>query len=310
MISNMVLDGLETVVHGGSWHRRVHNITYVRWAEDFIVTATSRQVIEDSVLPRINAFLAERGVRLSPTKTVITPITQGFDFLGQTLRNHERPHGQPGTRQITPSQANVQALKARIKALGKQSAGRTPARLIATLNPVLRRWANDHRHVICGETCATLDTLVWQRLYRWARRRHPNKTGYWIAEHYSPHQAGKSWRFTDPASGKQVIRLREAVKPQRHVKVKGDANLFDPAWAAYFQHRDRQLTLHASSPGRAYILRQQNGLCPVCRQVIQCEEALELHHRDGHHQHRHLANLVCLHPNCHRQVHSATFCAR
>jgi RNA-directed DNA polymerase len=302
VISNMVLDGLETVVHGGSWHRRVHNINYVRWADDFIVTATSRQVLEDSVLPRINAFLAERGVRLSPTKTVITPITQGFDFLGQTLRKHERP---PGKLQITPSQASVRALKARIKALCKQSTGRTPAQLIATLNPVLRGWANYHRHVICGETFATLDNFVWQRLYRWARGRHPNKTGRWIAEHSFPPQAGKSWRFTDPVSGKEVIRVREAVKPRRHVKVKGDANPFDPAWAAYFQHRDRQLTLHASSPGRAYILRQQNGLCPVCRQVIQCEEALELHHRDGHHQDNRSVNLVFLHPNCHRQVHSA-----
>jgi RNA-directed DNA polymerase len=62
VISHMVLDGLEAVVHGGSWHRRVHHINYVRWADDVIVTAKSRKVLEDTVLPRINAFLAERGV--------------------------------------------------------------------------------------------------------------------------------------------------------------------------------------------------------------------------------------------------------
>jgi RNA-directed DNA polymerase len=80
VVSNRVLEGLEAVVHGGRWHRRVHNINYVRWADDFIVTANSRQVLEDTVLPRMTALLAARGVRLSPTKTVITPITQGFDF--------------------------------------------------------------------------------------------------------------------------------------------------------------------------------------------------------------------------------------
>jgi RNA-directed DNA polymerase len=305
VVSNMVLDGLETVVHGGSWHRRVHNINYVRWADDFIVTATSRQVLEDTVLPRINAFLAERGVRLSPTKTVITPIAQGFDFLGQTLRKHERPHGKPGKLQITPSQASFRALKARIKALCKRPAGRTPVQLIDTLNPVLRGWANYHRHVICGETFAKLDDFVWRRLSRWAKRRHPNKTGRWIAERYFPHQAGESWRFADPVTGKRIIRVRQAVKPQRHVKVKGDANPFDPAWAAYFQHRDRQLALKASSAFRAKVLHQQHGRCPVCRQVIQCEEDLELHHRDGDHQHNRLVNLAFLHPNCHRQVHHA-----
>jgi RNA-directed DNA polymerase len=79
-ISNLGLDGLEAVVHGSSWHRSVHNLNYVRWADDFIVTATSRQELETDTLPRITAFLAERGVQLSPEKTVITPLSQGFDF--------------------------------------------------------------------------------------------------------------------------------------------------------------------------------------------------------------------------------------
>jgi hypothetical protein len=56
---------------------------------------------------------------------------------------------------------------------------------------------------------------------------------------------------------------------------------------------------------RAKILRQQHGQCAVCRQVIQSEEDLELHHRDGNHQENRLTNLVLLHPNCHRQVHYA-----
>ena len=132
-----------------------------------------------------------------------------------------------------------------------------------------------------------------------------NKTGRWIAARYCPHPGGESWRFTDSVSGEQIIRVREAVTPQRHIKVKGDANPFDPAWEAYFQPRDRQRTRPASSPGRAKILREQNGRCPVCRQVSQCEEALELPHRDGHHQNSRLVNLVFLHPTCHRQVHYA-----
>ena len=80
VIRNLVLDGLEAVVQGGNWHRRVHHSNDVRWADDFLVTANSREVLEETVLPRINALLAARGVRLSPTKTVITHISQGFDF--------------------------------------------------------------------------------------------------------------------------------------------------------------------------------------------------------------------------------------
>src|ERR671925_357618 len=101
-----------------------------------------------------------------------------------------------------------------------------------------RGWANYHRHVICSETFARLDRFVWRRLYRWAKRRHPDKTGRWNTERYFPHQPGEAWRFTDPLTGKQGIRVQEVVKPQRYLKVKGEANPFDPVWEGYFHHRD------------------------------------------------------------------------
>lgn len=106
----------------------------------------------------------------------------------------------------------------------------------------------------------------------------------WITERYFPHRKGEAWRFTDPTTGKQVIHVQEVVKPQRYLKVKGAAKPFDPAWEVYFQHRDRELALRASSPFRAKILNQQHGFCPGCRQVIQVEEEVDLHHRDGNHQ--------------------------
>jgi RNA-directed DNA polymerase len=305
VLSNLVLDGLEQVVCGRSRFRRRHHLHYVRWADDFIVTANSRQVLEEVILPRIEAFLAERGVRLSTEKTVITPLAQGFDFLGQTLRKHERPNSKLAKLRITPSRASLQALKDKVRTLCKQAQGTTPAKLIDTLNPVLRGWANYHRHSICGKTFAQLDNFVWQRVYRWAKRRHSDKTGRWIVERYFPHRKGEAWRLTDPATGKQLLRVEEAVKSQPYLKVKGAANPFDPEGEAYFQRRDRELTLRASSPFRAKILRQQHGVCSGCRQVIQVEEEVELHHRDGNHQNNQLGNLVLLHPTCHRQEHYA-----
>ncbi len=244
-ISNLVLDGLEAVAHGSGHQRRVHNINFVRWADDFIVTANSREVLEDLVLPRISAFLEERGVRLSAEKTVITHITDGFDFLGQTIRKYPRWNGGPAKLQITPSKAAFQAIKVRIRTLCKETLGATPLKLIDTLNPVLRGWANYHRHVICAETFGRLDSFVWRRSFRWAKHRHPDKTGRWVAERYFPHKRGEPWRLTDPLTGKQLIRVADAIKAQRHLKVKGAANPFDPEWDSYFQHRDQQLLLYS-----------------------------------------------------------------
>jgi RNA-directed DNA polymerase len=303
--SHMVLAGLEGVGHGGHWHRRVHQLHDVRWAEDFIVTANSREVVENTILPAVHAFFAARGVRLSPHKTIMTPLSQGCDFLGQTIRKQARSNGKPAKLQITPSKARVQTITAKVTTLCQQAAGATPAQLIETLNPIIRGWANSHRHIICGETCAQLDSFVWRRLYRWAKLRHPHNTGRWIAQRYFPHQPGDAWRCTEPTTGQQIIRIQEAVKPQRHMKVKSNANPFDPHWEAYFQYRDRQLALKTSSAFRAKRLHQQTGRCPICRQVIQCEEPLALHHRDGIHQNNQRENLVLLHPNGQRQVHYA-----
>jgi RNA-directed DNA polymerase len=112
----------------------------------------------------MNAVLAARGVRRSPTKPVLPPIPQGVDFFGPTRRNYERPNGPLGQLQMTPSKVSVQARKARVKALCQQAAGHPPAPLIETLHPVRRGWANAHRQVSGGETFATLANVVWRRL--------------------------------------------------------------------------------------------------------------------------------------------------
>jgi RNA-directed DNA polymerase len=303
VISHRVLDGLEDVVPGGRWHRRVHQSNDVRWADDCMVTANARDVFEHTVLPAVQAFFAARGVRLSPHQTLIPPRAPGFAFLGQTVRQQVRPNGKPAQRQMTPSKASVQALTAKVKTLCRHAAGATPAPRIDTLPPLLRGWANSHRPSIGSATCAHLESFVWRRLSRWAKRRPPNNTGGWITERYVPHQPGASWRLTDPTTGQQLLRLQAAVKPQRHTKVKSDANPFDPYWEASFQERARQLALQTTAAFRAQLLHQQTGRCPICRQMIQGEEPRARHHRDGVHQHHRRANLVLLHPHCHRQVH-------
>lgn len=199
----------------------------------------------------------------------------------------------------------MKTVKAKIKALCKQAAGASPEQLIEALNPVRRGWANDHRHVLGGKAFRRLDSYLWRRLSRWATPRHANKTGHGIAERYFPPRPGESWRLTDPNPGKQLIRVPEAVKAQRHLKIKGEANPFDREGDGDFQRRDQQLALQASSRCRANVLTRQHGRCPVWWQVIQGEEDLELHPRDHHHQNNRIGNLGLLHPNCHRQLHSA-----
>ncbi|WP_237395979.1 group II intron maturase-specific domain-containing protein [Okeania sp. KiyG1] len=58
--------------------------------------------------------------------------------------------------------------------------------LIAKLNPVIRGWANYYSAVVSKEVFRKIDNLLWKRLWRWASRRHPNKSAKWVKEKYFP----------------------------------------------------------------------------------------------------------------------------
>jgi len=107
--SNMVLDGLENAVHNAVPRRS--RINFVRYADDFIITGKSKRILEENIKPVVEEFLTERGLELSPEKTVVTYITKRFTFLGQTFRKHGR------RLHITPSIKGVLALKQKVGTL-------------------------------------------------------------------------------------------------------------------------------------------------------------------------------------------------
>ena len=93
-LANLTLDGLESLLKRTFRQRKIdgkmHNpkVNFVRYADDFIVTGSSKELLENEVKPLVERFLLERGLQLSPEKTCITHIEDGFDFLGQNLRRH------------------------------------------------------------------------------------------------------------------------------------------------------------------------------------------------------------------------------
>jgi RNA-directed DNA polymerase len=83
--------------------RRGLKMNMVRYADDFIITGHSQEWLEQEVKPVVVEFLAERGLVLSPEKTKITHIKDGFDFLGWNIRKYS------GKLLMKPSKANVKA---------------------------------------------------------------------------------------------------------------------------------------------------------------------------------------------------------
>ncbi|MFO1512760.1 MAG: group II intron reverse transcriptase/maturase [Verrucomicrobiota bacterium] len=259
-LANLTLDGLEPLLAqhfpkekwraGKVWRPKVN---LVRYADDFIITGDSRELLEQEVRPLVEQFLKDRGLTLSLDKTRITHTSEGFDFLGQNLRKYD------GKPLVKPSKKNVQAFLEKVRGIIHQNKAIGQTVLIGLLNPVLRGWVNYHRHCAAKATFNRVDHEIWRALWQWARRRHPKKSRDWVKQHCFPAQRNRAWTFATK-TGQQTpdgqpswTRLVYAgeTKIRRHVKLRQDANPFDPQWKAYFtdQTFQKKFGIHRQQAG-------------------------------------------------------------
>jgi RNA-directed DNA polymerase len=302
VLANMTLDGLEAELR-----RRFlqpDKVNLIRYADDFIITGRSKELLENEVTPLVASFLKVRGLELSPEKTKVTHIDQGFDFLGFNVRKYR------GILLIMPSSRGIKALLGKVRELLKANQTARQANLIAMLNPLLRGWANYYRHVVARRTFSKMDHQIWKALWRWVKRRHSSKGPGWLLKRYFIAEPGRKWWFAVRRNEKkrewlELYRL-SSTSIIRHVKVKAEANPFDPKWELYFEQREERRMKIALSGRPQALWRRQKGRCPACRELITVETDWHTHHviwRVNGGSDR-LDNLVLLHPNCHRQVHS------
>lgn len=235
-LANMALDGLEAELKQRFRTRMVNyktikpKVHVVRYADDFIVTGASKELLEHEVKPVIESFLAKRGLRLSPHKTRITHIDDGFDFLGFNLRKYN------GKLLTKPSKSSQKAIMEKIRTVIKTHKTVPTERLIHLLNPIIRGWANYYCHGVSKAIFGTLDNRIWQAIWKWAKRRHPNKSHRWIAQKYYATRGGDNWVFVSESNA--IWRMAKT-RITRHLKIHAKANPYDPAWYAYFQKRSR-----------------------------------------------------------------------
>src|SRR6185503_64101 len=71
LLANLTLDGMEQAIRSRIRIRH-DQVNFIRYADDFIVTARTKEMLENVVKPTVVAFLAERGLELSEQKTTIT----------------------------------------------------------------------------------------------------------------------------------------------------------------------------------------------------------------------------------------------
>lgn len=89
--------------------------------------------------------------------------------------------------------------------------------LIYKLNPIINGWCNYHQSSCAKIAFKTVNHRLFNMLWKWAKRRHPNKSSRWIKNRYWHTKEGRDWIF----SNEKAVLLRASDVPiVRHERIK------------------------------------------------------------------------------------------
>ncbi|MBO1346801.1 MAG: group II intron reverse transcriptase/maturase [Hormoscilla sp. GUM202] len=291
LLANVALHGLEEKVKSLAGNNVVkrQNLTVVRYADDFVVMHKDKEMVE-MAQKVIADWLRGIGLELKHEKTQITHTLKGenpgFNFLGFNVRQYEigkyytgkNRHGKPlGFKTlIKPSKESIGRHKERLSSVVKEHRNAPLAALISKLNPIIRGWSNYFRTVVSKETYSDMDSYLWETLWNWAKRRHPNKSKHWIAKKYWSIGQDRQWRFWCKTKEGEMVLLRHSnVEIVRHTKVKGEASAYDGNLAYWSTRLGKNPELNQRV---AKLLKKQKGKCLECGLTFMNEDKWEVDH--------------------------------
>jgi RNA-directed DNA polymerase len=196
--------------------RRRHgqgNWKLIRYADDFVLMVSGDRHHAEALREEVAAVLAPLGLRLSPEKTRVVHIDEGFDFLGFHIRRMRKRGTSKHYVYTTPSRKAIQAIKDRVSELTYRSTRHQDlAEVIISLNQALAGWANYFRYGVSKAVFGAVDHHAWGRLMRWTRRKYEGRHRLGMPE-MKRRFCGQGWRF---AQGKVVFTGASSVTVKRY----------------------------------------------------------------------------------------------
>lgn len=301
ILANMALDGIQSLLvqrfhtnRLGKVDCRFKNksqVNFVRYADDFIVTANTKEIALE-VKSLIRDFLKARGLELSEEKTVVTHIDNGFDMLGWTFRKFK------GKLIVKPSKKSIKSFVASLSdtILRRGKAWKQEV-LIEKLNQQIRGWTNYHQSVCASEAFTHIDYILYELLWKWAKRRHPHKGRWWVSTKYWHRIENRSWVFS--TDKKELLRV-DHIPIIRHTKVRMDANpYFD---AEYFKERKFSHGMKRLSGRFKKVWENQKGCCYHCGLPMEINEEREIFFKNSiiAGEKEEISNMAYVHAHCNR----------
>ncbi|CDX01779.1 RNA-directed DNA polymerase [Desulfitobacterium hafniense] len=299
LLANMALDGMQKLLYD-RFHRNpkgkvdvrvqnAHKVNMVRYADDFIVTAATKEIAREAKEVIVN-FLAARGLELSEEKTLITHIDDGFDMLGWTFRKYK------GKLIIKPSKKAIESSVASLsETILKRGKAWKQDLLILKLNAQIRGWTNYHQSVVASKAFQHIDYIMFELLWRWAKRRHPNKGQRWIARRYWHSRGTRNWVFCTDAV--QLVKASDT-HIVRHTQVRLDMNPYIDR--QYFMDRKFKNGMRRLSGRYKLIWKKQKGSCYHCGMPMDIRDEREIFVKTSKSQpaKEPLLNMAYVHKHC------------
>ncbi|MFB2978548.1 group II intron reverse transcriptase/maturase [Microseira sp. BLCC-F43] len=324
LLANIALHGMEerikqfsetlpSINNQDSKRDRRKRLRLIRYADRFVVLHDDLEVIKQSQVI-LSEWLKEIGLELKPSKTRISHTlvpyegTVGFDFLGFNFRqypvgkNHtgKNSHGKTlGFKTIIkPSEEKVREQYRRLAETVDKYSNAPQYALIGALNKIIREWSKYYSTVCSRSLFSEIDSLLFQKLWRWATRRHPRKGKKWVKKKYWHPLQNSQWGFRTLGKIRVYLYRHSDTNIVRFTKVSGNRSPYDGDWVYWGARMGKDPKL---SPTKAKLLTLQKGKCALCGLNFSDGDLIELDHKvpknkgDSNQK----TNFQLLHRHCH-----------
>jgi RNA-directed DNA polymerase len=291
--------------------RRRHkegNAFYLRYADDFVVAWNGTKAGACQLKAALKTFLHERlQLDLSEEKTRITYVTDGYDFLGFTVRRVVDVQRGYNELQCYPSKKSVMRIKDKVKAMTRRDSTYASVKdKLQALNCLLGGWANYFRHSVAYNTFDYVDSYAFTRMGIWLRHKTGRRVRAVYRKYYQRRDGYLTWATEDQLLKKTThtapIRyLRYAHRPNPYLDSTQTAEL--PYHLDPFAGKDWDGTMVYGedwTAKREEALQRDGHRCRLCGS----DDRPEVHHLSKHktNQAHHTLKLITLCASCHRKA--------
>jgi RNA-directed DNA polymerase len=182
--------------------RRRHglpNHRLVRYADDWCLAISGTRDHAEILREQAAEVLSTMGLRLSPDKTLITHIDEGFDFLGWRIQRHRKRGATKHYVYTYPAKKALRAVMAKVKTVCRQNTNLPLEALLHQLNRMLRGWTTHFKHGCSSATFGYLRAYLWKQVIRWETRKHRRTTWRQLRSRYGRWPATDRVELFDPA---------------------------------------------------------------------------------------------------------------